>query len=92
MRKDPGQLATEITCNVSDGDDPDEGIDSLGGPGWLKDEATVIAEVEAGREYFVEVSSARVRVVVAEREGRKYLRTDPDETSENNLLSLPSCP
>lgn len=86
------QLATEITCIVPDTNDPDERIDSVGGPGWTKDEDTVIGEVEEGREYFVEVGSARVTVLIAEREGRKYLRTDPDETAENNLLSLPTCP
>jgi hypothetical protein len=86
-------LATEITCVVPDGSDPDNRIDSVGGPGWTKDEDTVIGEVEAGHEYFVEVDGARVTVVVIEEDsGRKYLRTDPDQTTENNLLSLPLCP
>ena len=85
-------MATQITCNVSDGEDPDERIDSVGGPGWTKDEDTVIGEIAEGREYFVEVASVRVSVVVAERDGRRYLRTDPDETPENNLLLLPHCP
>jgi hypothetical protein len=70
-------VATQITCNVSDGDDPDERIDRVGGPGWTKDEDTVIAEIEQGREYFVEVASARVTVLVIERAGRKHLRTAP---------------
>jgi hypothetical protein len=85
-------LATEITCIIPDSDDPDERIDSVGGPGWTKDEDTVIAEIEEGREYFVEVDSARVTVLVEERQGRRYLRTNPDETTENNLLRLPTCP
>jgi hypothetical protein len=84
-------LATEITCIIPDSSDPDQRIDSVGGSGWTKDEDTVIAEIEEGREYFVEVDSARVTVLVSERDGGKYLRTDPDETSENNLLSLPRC-
>jgi hypothetical protein len=85
-------LTTEITCIIPDSDDPDQRIDSVGGPGWTKDEDTVIGEIEEGREYFVEVASARVTVLIGERDGRKYLRTDPDETTENNLLSLSSCP
>jgi hypothetical protein len=85
-------MAIEITCIIPDSSDPDERIDSVGGLGWTKDEDTVIGEIEEGREYFVEVDSARVTVLVSERDGRKYLRTDPDETSENNLLSLPTCP
>lgn len=85
-------MATEITCIVPDGSDPGDRIDRVGGPGWTKDEDTVIGEIEEGREYFVEVDSARVTVLVSERDGCKYLRTDPDETAENNLLTLPTCP
>lgn len=84
-------MATQITCIVRDGADPDHRIDSVGGSGWTKSEDTVIREIEAGSEYFVEVNFQRVTVVVEEREGRKYLRTNPDQTTENNLLSLPNC-
>jgi Protein of unknown function (DUF3892) len=84
-------LATEITCIISYGGDPDQRIDSVGGPGWTKDAETVIAEIEEGREYFVKVDCARVTVLIAVRESRTYLRTDPDETAENNLLRLPTC-
>ncbi len=86
-------MATEITCIVPDGSDPDNRIDSVGGPGWTKGEDVVIKEIEdEGREYFVEVDGKRVNVVVRETGGRKYLRTNPDETTKNNLLSLPECP
>jgi hypothetical protein len=86
-------MATEITCIVPDGSDPDGRIDEVGGAGWTKDEDTVIREIEnEGREYFVDVDGARVDVVVSERDGHKYLRTDPDKTARNNLLSLPECP
>lgn len=86
-------MATEITCIIPDGNDPDGRIDEVGEPGWTKDEDTVIREIEdEGRKYFVDVDGARVPVVVAERDGRKYLRTDPDKTGRNNLLSLPECP
>jgi Protein of unknown function (DUF3892) len=84
-------MATEIICIVPDSSDPDNRIDSVGGVGWTKSEDIVIAEIEAGAEYFVEENGAVVDIIVAERDGRKYLRTDPDETSENNLLRLPTC-
>lgn len=85
-------MATEITCIVPDGADPDRRIDSVGGAGWTKLEDTVIGEIDNGEEsYFVEVGGQRVDVIVATREGTKYLRTDPDKTTENNLLSLPEC-
>jgi hypothetical protein len=86
-------MATQITCIVPDSSDPDNRIDSVGGPGWTKSEDVVIAEIESGFEYFVEVDGARVSVEVDERSnGTKFLRTDPDETTANNLLSLPTCP
>jgi hypothetical protein len=85
-------MATEITCIVPDGSDPDNRIDEVGGSDWKKSEDTVIGEIENGtEEYFVKVDGAEVDVVVREREGRKYLRTDPDKTTKNNLLSLPEC-
>lgn len=85
-------MATQITCIVPDGSDPDRRIDAVGGSGWQKSEDTVIGEIENGEKYFVDVGGKEVKVIVAKRGERKYLRTDPDETTENNLLSLPECP
>ncbi len=34
---------------------------------------------------------SRVNVHVAQRGGRKYLRTDPNDTPRDNLLKLPQC-
>lgn len=85
-------MATEITCIVPDSADPDRRIDRVGGPWGSKGEDIVIAEIEAGAEYFVEVDGALVDVIVAERGEEKYLRTDPDKTTANNLLDLPPCP
>ena len=86
-------MATQITCIVPDSSDPDNRIDSVGGPGWTKSEDVVIAEIESCSEYFVEVDGARVSVEVDQRgNGSKFLRTDSDETTVKNLLSLPTCP
>jgi hypothetical protein len=87
-------LAVKITCIIPDSSDPDARIDQVGGPGWTKSEDEVIAEIEGHlAEYFVEADGTRVTVVVIEEAGgRRYLRTDPDQTTQNNLLSLPSCP
>lgn len=55
-------------------------------------EDAVIEEIENGTGgYFVDVNGKEVKVEVADQEGTKYLRTDADETTENNLLSLPDC-
>ena len=83
-------MATEITCIVPDGSDPDRRIDAVGGDGWQKDEDTVIGEIEDGAEYYVEVDR-RVGVEIGTYEGRKYLKTENDGYPPNNLLSLPAC-
>jgi hypothetical protein len=84
-------MAREITCTIRHGDHADNHIDGVGGTWGSKGARTVIEEIEAGGDYFVEVDGALVDVVVADRDGNKYLRTDPDRTTANNLLSLPSC-
>jgi len=42
-------------------------------------------------EFYVTVDDETINVEIAEREGRKYLKTKPDKTKKDNLLSLPSC-
>jgi hypothetical protein len=85
-------MAREITCIICDGDDPENRIDGVGGTWGSKGARTVIEEIDASGDYFVEVDGALVDIVVVERDGRRYLRTDPDQTTANNLLSLPTCP
>lgn len=86
-------MATRISCIVPDPEDPTRRILGVGGPfGWTEREEVVIGEIEDGANYYVEVGHERIAVVVIEHDGRKYLRTDPDKTAENNLLSLPHCP
>lgn len=84
-------MPTQITCIVPRGSDRDRRIEAVGGLGWRKNEDTVIREIEDGHEFFVEVDLTRCVVVVIENEGRKYLRTDPEETKANRLLTLPRC-
>jgi hypothetical protein len=84
-------MATEITCIVPDSSDPGQRIDSVGGSGWTKSEDTVIAEINAGAEYFTNAAGQRADVIVMRDKQTPYLRTDPDTTTANNLLSLPGC-
>ncbi len=43
--------------------------------------------------FYVERPSGHVvEVIVAEREGKKYLKTTADGEKPNNLLNLPDCP
>jgi hypothetical protein len=85
-------VALEITCVVPDGIDPQNRVDRVGGPWGSRSEDAIIDEIENGREYFIDIDGTLVDVVVARQDGRKYLRTDPDATLRNELLSLMHCP
>jgi hypothetical protein len=86
-------MATEITCIVPDSSDPGQRIDSVGGSGWTKSEDTVIREIDDGTEsYYTNAAGQRADVIVMRDKGTPDLRTDPDATTENNLLKLPACP
>ncbi len=85
-------MATRISCIIPDPDRPTDRIVGVGGLfGWTEREDVVIGEIEDGANYYAEVDDERIPVVVADRDGHKYLRTDPDKTTDNNLLSLPHC-
>lgn len=52
----------------------------------------VIRWIEARQHsFFVSRSGRTVEVVVAVRNGRKYLKTEADGAEPNNLLALPEC-
>lgn len=51
-----------------------------------------IRHIENGTySYYVKVGSDDAKVVVASRNGKKYLKTESDNTTVDNLLSLPNC-
>lgn len=59
---------------------------------FTEDEA--IASIKGGSDsFFVERPEGhRVSVIVAERDGREYIKTEADGEKPDNLLSLPDCP
>jgi hypothetical protein len=52
-----------------------------------------ISDIESGlHSYYVNVDNKMVRIVVVnDPKIGKYLRTDPDKTTKNNLKILPDC-
>ena len=42
--------------------------------------------------YYVDIHGKKVKIIVAERLGRKYLKTEADGYEPNNLLALGDCP
>lgn len=77
------------------GKDTDGDITHLCNPGapWspkAKDDA--IREIEGGTvTYYVKEEAPRTDVHVVNENGKKYLRTDKDKSSKNNLDNLPNC-
>src|SRR5258708_36759092 len=59
----------------------------------LFSEEEAIKRKKNGDTFYVERPAGHVvEVVIAEREGREYLKTEPDGGKPDNLLSLPDCP
>lgn len=89
----------QISCiNKIPRNDPNESITHVGGKGsdgkpWKLTLADAIHHIESGAwKFYVSVNGKSVWVVVAvSRANNKYLKTEPDSATTNNLLSLPEC-
>jgi hypothetical protein len=91
-------MSHQVTCiRKTDRQSRHERIHSLGGVNgqggkWQNTEAEVIAMIESGQYHFFTVGGGeKANVIIAKHEGRKYLKTDADSTTKDNLLSLPEC-
>jgi hypothetical protein len=92
-------IELRVQCiNKADRYNPHKHITHIGGINaenrrWKLEEEKAIIEIEQKRySFFVIAEGKRVEVIVAEHEGRKYLKTTADKIIPNNLLSLPECP
>lgn len=90
----------EIRCiNKSDRTNIHERIMNIGGINgdkgrWKISQSEAILAIESDKwNFYVGQESNRVNVVIAiSSAGYKYLKTANDNTTSNNLLSLPECP
>lgn len=90
----------QVTCIIPDASDKDRRIDSIGGAtggqgaggSWCISLDEAIKGIEDQRwSFWTQANGKSVWVVVAKRNGKKYLKTTADGDEPNNLLSLPRC-
>lgn len=88
----------QVKCiNKDDRYNPYERITHIGGytdKQWKITLAAAIKYIETDEwGFYVNVNGERAWIVVAiSPYGNKYLKTQPDRSEPNNLLSLPECP
>jgi hypothetical protein len=86
----------QVNCHKPDNTDPDRRIQGLGGKGssqWYRTIDHLISLIEGGDKFWtVDPQGNSVWIIIATRNGRKYLKTTADGIEPNNLLALPVCP
>jgi len=91
-------MARHVLCiNKREHHNPHERIINIGGVDggvrWKRSQQQAIADIEANSQaYYTSVNGKSVWVIVALHDGHKYIKTEADSTTSNNLLSLPECP
>ena len=88
--------AYQVTCITKRGGhyNPHERIEYIGNEtaNWRLSEDAAIRKIQSGTDsFFTFVNGRRANVIVAEHNGRKYLKTDADGYAPDNLLSLGEC-
>lgn len=92
-------MAYQVLCvDKSDRPNPHEKIRRIGGLNangtrWSLLQKRAIQGIESGEwQFYVLQNGSRADVIVASRNGNKYIKTKADGEQPNNLLSLPECP
>jgi hypothetical protein len=88
-----------VQCVVkTDRYNPHERISHIGGVNqdgtrWKITQERAIELIESGQfSFYTYENGHRAQVIVASRNGKKYIKTTADGDHPDNLLSLPSCP
>jgi hypothetical protein len=85
----------QIACiNRTNSSDPYERIGRVGGPageGWTLSVDEIVAQINNGTSFWVEIAGLQVDVVITSHGGRACIKTRSDADDPNGLLSLPEC-
>lgn len=69
------------------------GTKDTDGTGWSCTRQECVDYIKKGYKFYVQVGSHRVYLIAQKSaNGLEYVRTDPDQDTKDNLLSLPECP
>ena len=89
----------EVKCiNKSNRFNPHERILNIGGLNpngtrWKISQERAIQGIEQGKwHFYVRIGVVAIDVIIATHNGNKYIKTQNDGLTPNNLLSLPECP
>jgi hypothetical protein len=95
------EMAIRITCITKDAGNHENPHVAIGTLGWVnpqtgeQDRSTRVVMhdwVKEGGEAYVEYGNVRARLLaVISPRGNKYVKTQADNTSSDNLLRLPEC-
>lgn len=92
-------MVKRVTCSEkSKKEQPFFTLKAIGGENrdgslWKRSIADAIADIESGSEtYYVNVNGMTPNLVVATRNGQRYLATRFDRDLPATLLGLPDCP
>ncbi len=86
----------QVTCHKPDNADVDRRMQGVGGPGgggWYLTVDQIINLIDGGEKFWtVDKAGNSVWIITADRNGRRYIKTETDDREPNNLLALPRCP
>ena len=85
-------MARQITCILTTSREHHEHITRVGGSWGTTSREDCANDIRSGREtYFTMGGGMRAQVEAYQLKGSWYIRTTPDATRKDNLLSLPDC-
>ena len=87
-------MSKQVTCiNKVERFNPHERIQFIGGSWGKVSQADAIKQIEADKNaYHVKIGNFDVKLIIGLHNGNKYVRTESDTTTRDNLLYLPACP